>query len=274
MKTLAGKTMWTIAVMAVLGVTTSVAQAGHYSHIDDHARDIEHIADRAQRNVRLGFNGVPIEIQQCLMSNLYRLEKNAECIDRLTRHHGSLNEIARHVDEMFGQLAEVEEHVDELRSWCRSCVVPSHLRSSCGTMSRTHERALRELCERVSKIRFELTCLANELEELLSPSCDHRHGSRVSPRPTIVVPPPVPRAPVVQPSLHLGFGSSSRGSMWDRHDSRIGRRDSWSGRHDSRHDDSRGSRFGHGRTSFNHSAFDVPVIRSSGRNFGFSLSLR
>ncbi len=208
------------------------------------------------------------------MSNLYRLEKNAECIDRLTRYHGSLNEIARHVDEMFGQLAEVEEHVDELRSWCRSCVVPSHLRSSCGTMSRTHERALRELCERVSKIRFELTCLPNELEELLSPSCDHRHGSRVSPRPTIVVPPPVPRAPVVQPSLHLGFGSSSRGSMWDRHDSRIGRRDSWSGRHDSRHDDSRGSRFGHGRTSLNHSALNVPVIRSSGRNFGFSLSLR
>ncbi len=46
MKTLAGKTMWTMAVMAVLGVTTSVAQAGHYSHIDDHARDTSrHIAD-------------------------------------------------------------------------------------------------------------------------------------------------------------------------------------------------------------------------------------
>ncbi len=123
MKTLAGKMMWTMAVMAVLGVTTSVAQAGHYNRIDDHARDIEHIADRAQRNVRLGFNGVPIQIQQCLLTNLYRLEKNAECIEDLTRLPGNLNDISAHVDEMFGQLAEVEEPVNELRRWCRSCVV-------------------------------------------------------------------------------------------------------------------------------------------------------
>ena len=257
MKTLAGKTMWTMAVMAVLGVTTSVAQAGHYTHIDNHARDIEHIADRAQRNVRLGFNGVPIEIQQCLMTNLYRLEKNADCIDDLTRRLGGLDEIARHVDEMFGQLAEVEEHVNQLRTWCRSCAVPSHLRSSCGTMSRDHERALRELCDRVGKIRFELTSLANELDELISPGCDHRHGPVVPPRPPIVVPPP-PRAPVVQPSIHLGIGTSSRGRSWDRHDD-----------HRSHGDLNRVGRFGRSQTSVN-----VPLLRNNSRGIGFSLSLR
>jgi hypothetical protein len=273
MKTLAGRTMWTVAVMAVLGVTTSVAHAGHYNRIDDHARDIERIADRAQRDVRLGFNGLPIGIERCLLTNLYRLEKNAECIIDLTRYPGNLDDIARRVDEMFGQLAEVEEHVNQLRSWCRSCDVPRHLRSSCGTMSRAHERALRELCERVGRIRSELTCLADELQELLAPCLDRRHGRSVTPHPTIIVPPPAPRGPVVQPSIHFGIGTSSRGSAWDRSSSRFwidSRRDSF--RHDSfrrddcRDDGFRGSRFGHGRTSFS--------VPNGGRSFGFSFSIR
>ena len=264
MKTLKATSMWTLAVMAVLGVTTSVAQAGHYSDIDDHARDIEHFADRAQRNVRLGFRGLPRDLQQCLMTNMYRLEKKAECIDDLTRRPGNLNEIARHVEEMFGMISEVEAHLDELRNWCRSCDVPSHHRSSCGTMSRTHERALKEFFERTRKIRAALECMVDELDRLISPRCvtsRHRHDDHdrgVSRRPTIVLPPPAPRPPVVQPSTRFELGVSRGGSIWDRHDS--WRRTTGA---------SCSSRFGRSQ-----SAFNVPVYRRSGSSFGFSMSFR
>ncbi len=261
MKTLAGKTMWTVAVMAVLGVTTSVAQAGHYDHIDDHARDIERSADRAQRDIRHDFARLPHDLRQCLMSNLYQLEKNAECIDDLTRRPGNLNEIARHVDEMFGQLAEVEAHVDELRTWCRSCVVTSRHRSSCGTMSRDHERALRDLIERTSRIRRELDCLADELRRLMPSRCEvgHHHGDRgFSRRPTIVVPPVVPRPPVIQPSSRFGTGFSRHGSVWNRYDD-------WRGFGLSTH----GSRL-----ERSHGAINIPLSRRGGSSFGLSLSFR
>jgi hypothetical protein len=275
MRTLVAKLMWTMAAMAVLGVTTSVAQAGHYNHIDDHARDIERDAERARRVIKHEFSGVPFEIRHCLNSNLYRMEEAADCIGDLARRPGNLDAIAEHVDEMSLQLAEVDDHINELRGWCRSCDVSGRLRSSCGTMSLVHERSLRELCGRVDRIRSELDCLVTELNQLFA-ACgrsrghDHDHGRGVSRRPTIVVPPPVPRPPVVQPSVHRGIGTRGRSSAWDRR-SAFDRRSVWD-RRDDRHSHEHmghGSRFGRSQTAVN-----VPLFRHNGRNVGFSLSLR
>ena len=266
MSSLAGKAMWTMAVMAVLGLTTSVAEAGRYNDIDDHARDIEYQASRAQRIVKYDFRRLPVAIQKCLLTNLCGLEDNADCIRDLTRRDGNLDRIVEHVQVMSGQLAEVEEHIDELRSWCRSCVheCPGHRRSSCGTMSRQHARDLRELCERVGKIRKEMECMTREVEELLAARRDcglHRHGRGqviVPPPPVRAVPPVVSHHSRVEPRFQIGFSTSR---LYDRRD-------------DFRRD--RGcSSIGRSRSFGSHrSAYDVPVFRHNGRSFGFSLSFR
>ena len=104
MSSLAGKAMWTMAVMAVLGLTTSVAEAGRYNDIDDHARDIEYQASRAQRIVKYDFRRLPVAIQKCLLTNLCGLEDNADCIRDLTRRDGNLDRIVEHVQVMSGQI--------------------------------------------------------------------------------------------------------------------------------------------------------------------------
>jgi hypothetical protein len=244
--------MWTMAVMAVLGLTTSVAEAGRYNDIDDHARDIEYQASRAQRIVKYDFRRLPVAIQKCLLTNLCGLEDNADCIRDLTRRDGNLDRIVEHVQVMSGQLAEVEEHIDELRSWCRSCVheCPRHRRSSCGTMSREHERDLRELCERVGKIRKEMEC---------SNLHSHARSRVVIPtQPVRVAPPIISHHSRVEPRFQIGFSTSR---LYDRRDD--------FGRDRGCSSIGRSRSFGHHR-----SAYDVPVFRHNGRSFGFSLSFR
>ncbi|MBI1312102.1 hypothetical protein GC176_12480 [bacterium] len=257
MRNLTGTAMWAMAAMTVLGVATSAAQAGHYMDIDDHARDIDSQAERAQRIVKYDFRDLPVPIQQCLLTNLNGLEENADCVRDLTRHGGQLDEIARHVQVMSRQLADVEHHIDELRTWARSCFVPPHLRSSCGMMSRAHERSLNELCERTQKIGAELQCLTNELNQLLAARqgiIHHSHVQSLPPQPVVVVPPPAPRPPV-QPSVQIGFGTA-------------GGFNSWTGRGGRHHAIGR-SNFGRGQNAVN-----VPLFQQNGRSFGFSLTIR
>lgn len=272
MRILTDNLAWKLAAMAVLGMSATVAQAGHYRDIDDHARDIERDAERAQRIVKYDFRRVPIDLRNCLLTNLYGLEENADCIRDLTRRSGNLDEIARHARVMSRQLAEVEGHVDELRTWCRSCVVPRHQLSSCGTMSRDHARSLRELCERTERICSELRCMTAEIESLKSAGFRHdryRHVSAFPGGPTAF--PAYGLSGRSRTGLHIGVSSFRRHDDRDDRDGRRGRRD-----HDDEddHHHGRDGRFGRDFGSGGRGPVNVPLFRHNGRSFGFSLSIR
>jgi len=236
-----------VATIAVT-LTASLAQAGHYGEIDDHAREIYYEAGRADRVVRYNFRNAPLNIYTCLRENLCGMVETAACVNDLTRRSGNLERIQEHVESLDDQFTEVQKGTESLRKWVAQCPPPrfSRFGSCSASRSSVDEFNLRRLCDRVEEIAEEMKCMLMDLDKLLVDAGlsdprgrghDHSHG-RGNARPAD----PRDRGPVNPPRLDVPSTPSSR--SFDR----LGR-----------------DGFPHGRT------VQVPIFRHDGRSFSLSL---
>lgn len=248
MKTARLKAIKTLAASIAVTLTASLAQAGHYGEIDDHAREIYYEAGRADRVVRYNFRNAPISIYTCLRENLCGMVETAACVNDLTRRSGNLELIQEHAEKLDDQFTEVQKGTESLRKWIAQCPPPRFSRyGSCSSSSRSSidQFNLRRLCDRVEEIAEEMKCMLMDLDKLLVDAGldgprghGHDHGPlRGNARPAD----PRDRGPVNPPRLDVPPTPSSRG--FDR----LGR-----------------DGLPHGR------AVQVPIFRHDGRSFSLS----
>lgn len=168
MKTARLNALTALSTTLVMSLGSSLAQAGHYGHLDNHAREIFYDAGRADRVVRYNFRSAPLNIYTCLRENLCGMVETAECINDLTRRAGNLQQLQLHIERLDDQFTELQKGTDSLRKWVAQCPPRAYGYSSCSSSrSRVDEFNLRRLCERVEEIGKEMECMLTDLDKLL-----------------------------------------------------------------------------------------------------------
>lgn len=169
MKTARLNALRTLAATVAVTLSSSLAQAGHYGELDDHAREIYYEAGRADRVIRYNFRSAPLSIYTCLRENLCGMVETARCVNDLTRRSGNLEQIQEHVENLDDQFTEVQKGTEALRKWIAQCPAPAYSRfGSCSSSrSSVDEFNLRRLCERIEDIGKEMQCMLTDLDKLL-----------------------------------------------------------------------------------------------------------
>lgn len=152
-------------------LTGTTAQAGLYRHIDDHSRDIERDAERAEAIVKYNFNHAPQSIVRYLSDELHGVAQSAHRLHELTECSGNVLAIDALTSQLDGQFRHVQEGVLVMREWVegRNCSV--HRFSSCFRTARPRsvDRAnLASLCRRIDDIEKELCEMKEDLQVVLT----------------------------------------------------------------------------------------------------------
>jgi len=179
MKTAHLNALTTLSAAMVLSLSSSLAQAGHYGDVDDHARDIYYAAGRADRVVRYNFRSAPLPIYSCLRDNLCAMVETADYVKNLARRGGNLRQIQIHIEKLDDQFTEVQKGAASLEKWLSQCRAPGFGRyGSCSTSnSRVDDFNLKRLCERIDEIGKEMEFMLNDLDKLLiDAGLDRRHS--------------------------------------------------------------------------------------------------
>ena len=265
----------TVAATLILAVSAGMATAGHLRDIDDHARDIEREAERAERVVRDNFRNAPAPITSCLAEHLCSVAQSANRINTLCSCESNLDTVNALTCGMNREFREAEVAFAELRQWTLVCPVTvgghCHHCSTC----RVNEYHLKRLCERIDEVREELSCMTREVNQLIAArnaQLHHHHGTVAVPAP-VVLPPVVTRpVPSCNNGLSLSFGRPVGPIVTpsSRFDSRFDDRRFDRDRRDEHHTSSRGRNVidtHHGRSASNHS---VTFGNRGGVGFSFS----
>jgi hypothetical protein len=198
----------TVASTLILAVSAGTVSAGHLSDIDDHARDIEREAERAERVVLENFRNAPAPIIACLSEHLCAIAKIADRVDNLCSCEANLDTVNALTCQMNTEFREAERGFAELRHWASVChASPSGHCHSCSAC-RVNEYHLKRLCERIDAVRDELRCMTGEVTQLVAVRdaalLGHRHHvSRVAP---VIAPPPVFVNRPIAPACNTGSG--------------------------------------------------------------------
>ena len=161
-------------------LTGSSAEAGHYRDIDDHSRDIEREAERAEAIVKYNFRHAPVTVIRCLQDSLCAMAQTAHQLHDLTDCEGNVHAFASKVDRLDAQFCEVQDGFLALRGWVTGsgCSISRFGYVSCSARpSRTDELQLKSLCRRIDDIEEELDCMKKELREVLAHHSRHLHDS-------------------------------------------------------------------------------------------------
>lgn len=194
MKTL--KALLSVAAGLVLTLSSSTALAGHYLDIDDHAREIESEAGRADLIVRQNLRGIPLSLYGCLRDLLGDIGSTACELRDVTRRDGNLRLVKAGVEKLDASYCDLKTHMAELREWTysrRGSLHDRH-RHHDHVSARVDDYYLRKLCERVDEIGEELDRMKSDLRKLLA--CEGPHHARPGfGRPSVPVIPSVPPVP-------------------------------------------------------------------------------
>lgn len=193
----------TLAHGLILGLavvlTGTAAEAGHYRHIDNHARDIEREAERAETVVRRYFHHAPAPLTHFLDDSLHNVARTAHQLHELSRRSGNTVAIEILTARLDGQVHDVLEGVTVLREWVTGC--HCSVRRFASSFNSCHPRSsdrrnLASLIRRTDEMDDELHDLKNDLKVIMAdynrahPHASHGH---VSTRSRVLLPAPVPR---------------------------------------------------------------------------------
>jgi hypothetical protein len=270
-------------------LTSTTAQAGHYRHIDDHSRDIEREAERAEAIVKYNFGHAPAPILDFLCESIGSVARTAHQLHELSECSGNAVAIEAVTARLDAQFCDVQLGVTVLREWVTGCPCSVRRFSSSFAMCqpRNVDRSnLANLMRRVDDINEELTEMKQDVVIVMAEHYrSHRHSSHghVSSRSRIVTPVRSqsrfePQRQIItlgtfeRPGHDFSRGHSSSRSSHSSHSQSFSRGQSSShGRSSSRGNSgfsfgSRGS--GHSRHS------DSSYIRTRIGGFGLSFRLR
>jgi hypothetical protein len=254
-------------------LTGANAQAGLYEHIDDHSRDIEREAERAEAIVKYNFRHAPAPIVQYLCESFRGVAQTSHRLHELSECSGNVLAIEAISSQLDAQVCDVRQGMLVLREWVEGCSCSVQRFRSCfaSCRPRSIDRAnLASLCRRTDEIDEELRDMKNDLQIVLAEyHRAHRHSSHshVSSHSRVVTP--------VFPQTRfepLPLGTYGRPG----HD--FSRRSGFSERNIVSHDhgSSHGqSNFGLGSRNSGHSRHsDSSYIQTRIGGFGLSLRLR
>lgn len=182
----------------------STAQAGHYGDIDDHSRDIERDAERAEAIVKYNFRHAPCSITGTLKDALCSVAETAHSLHECSCRKNNIHNVEAKANLLTSQFLRAQAAFEDLSRWVNgpSCGYTRFGSFSCNSRpSRTDQLQLRSLCKRMDDIAEELTCMNSELRRELARhnravhgigqslhshshhgDRDHRHSSRVVPQ--------------------------------------------------------------------------------------------
>ncbi|NQV25421.1 MAG: hypothetical protein HQ518_13755 [Rhodopirellula sp.] len=258
-------------------LTGATAQAGHYGHIDNHSRDIEREAERAEAIVKYNFRHAPAPIVQYLCESLNGVAQTSHQLHELSECSGNVLAIETITSQLDAQVCDVRQGIVVLREWVEGCSCSVRRFSSCFSSCRPRsiDRAnLSSLLRRTDEIDEELCEMKKDLQIALTEHHrTHSHSSSFSRG----MAPAIPQARIAPSRYVIPLGTYERpGHNFSRSthssrglDSRRGTANSHN--HGSSHDQhgvSPGSRSGHGRHS------DSSYIQTRIGGFGLSFQLR
>lgn len=171
MITLMQQTSRALVASVAVALTTSVASAGHYKDVDDHAREIRYEASRMERTVRYSFRQAPLALYKCLREELCALEETADCLRDLTRREGNLERIVDASEKMDAQFAALQDHMSKLERWVagiRADCSPYSRSRSCSSSIVILEHQLKRLCVRMKNITEKMRCMLEEIDQLVA----------------------------------------------------------------------------------------------------------
>ncbi|MDA1163758.1 MAG: hypothetical protein O3B13_11705 [Planctomycetota bacterium] len=251
-------------------LTGTAAQAGHYGHIDDHSRDIEREAERAEAIVKYNFRHAPSPIFQYLCVGLGEVSQTAHQLHELSECSGNVLAIEAVTARLDAQFCEVQEGISALREWVTGC--QCSVRRFSSSFALCHPRSVdranfASLARRIDEIDGELREMKQDLQIVMVEYHRAHHHSAHGHVSSFGRPAPAPVLSRTQIDTHrqvLPLGSLGKPG----HDFSDGR------------NDSRGHSSFHGSPGFTIGSNSSPYSRHRDNTYiqtrigGFGLSLR